>query len=77
MGFMYQQKYFSLPNILAGKPLVPELLQDEVNPDTICQHLLPMLQHTPSQLIDEFEQIHHTLKKNADKEAANAVISLL
>ena len=77
MGFMYQQKYFSLPNILAGKPLVPELLQDEVNPDTICQHLLPMLQHTPNQLIDEFEQIHHRLKKNADKEAANAVISLL
>jgi len=77
MGFLYKQQYFALPNILAGKQLVPELLQDDVNPNTLFEHLLPMLQQTPTHLIDDFVSIHHTLKKDADKQAANAVMTLL
>lgn len=39
MQRLYKPKYFSLPNILANEPLVPELLQDDVDPIVISQYL--------------------------------------
>ena len=33
---------FSLPNILAGKKIQPELLQDEVQPETIAEEVLKL-----------------------------------
>lgn len=77
MGYLYKQNYFSLPNILAGKELVPELLQEDVNPDTLCQHLLPKMQSENVNLIDTFTQLHETLKRDADNQAAIAVQSLI
>jgi len=34
--------YFSLPNILAGKEIQPELLQDEVQPEKIAEEILKL-----------------------------------
>ncbi|UAA39718.1 lipid-A-disaccharide synthase [Paraneptunicella aestuarii] len=77
MGYLYKQNYFSLPNILAGREVVPELLQEDVNPDTLCQYLLPKMQSENVNLIDTFTQLHETLKRDADKQAAIAVQSLI
>ena len=35
-------KYFSLPNILADKKILPELLQDEVEPKKISEEVLKL-----------------------------------
>jgi len=43
MKWLYKAKYFALPNVLADEKLVPELLQDDVTPETISKLLLPML----------------------------------
>lgn len=81
MRWMYKAKYFALPNVLADQKVVPELLQDEVNPETIHQLLLPMLQDKNSQhqqaLVSQFTTLHHSLRQNADVQAAFAVASLL
>ena len=43
MQRLYKPKYFSLPNILANEPLVPELLQDDVDPTLISQYMVNLL----------------------------------
>ncbi|XPE54992.1 hypothetical protein ACNKHW_01195 [Shigella flexneri] len=35
--------YVSLPNLLAGREIVPELLQDECEPQRLAAALLPLL----------------------------------
>lgn len=77
MKWLYKAKYFSLPNLLADAPLVPELLQEEVNPDNIANQLLPMLQGDSSQVTDQFTTLHQALKQQADVQSAKAVLDLI
>lgn len=79
MKWLYKAKYFALPNVLADEKVIPELLQEEVNPVTIAELLLPMLKdkNVQQQLHDKFTELHLSLRKNADVQAANAVIGLL
>ena len=80
MKWLYKAKYFALPNVLADEALVPELLQDEVNPDNICAELLPMLTADSTEqqgLVERFSELHRSLKKDADEQAAQAVSKLL
>lgn len=77
MQRLYKPAYFSLPNLLADAPLVPEMLQDEVNPETLAQTLLPFFRQDNSALIARFTEIHQTLKCDADKQSADAVLEEL
>jgi len=70
-------KWFSLPNLLVNKALVPELLQNDVCPEKIIPLLKELLYQDQSQLNDDYIQIHQQLKCNASEQAAKAVISLL
>ncbi|MDN3652542.1 lipid-A-disaccharide synthase [Thalassotalea ponticola] len=70
-------KWFSLPNLLANKPLLPELLQEQVTPDNLAKAVEPLLFEQQHQLMQEFVQIHQTLKQNASEKAAIAVIELM
>lgn len=74
MQWLYKAPYFTLPNLLANKKLIPELLQDDVNPDNLCNHLVTFFESDNSALIHAFTEIHHTLKCDADKMSANAVL---
>lgn len=70
-------QWFSLPNLLANKTLVPELLQDEVCEDRIVPLVKERLYQDQSQLDNSFITIHQELKCNASEQAANAVIAIL
>lgn len=41
--FLVKIPFISLPNIVAGRQIVPELLQDAANADTIARHTLEIL----------------------------------
>lgn len=36
-------RFFSLVNLIADKEVIPELLQDDVTPETIAEHLQRMI----------------------------------
>jgi lipid-A-disaccharide synthase len=76
---MVKSKFFSLPNLLADKALVPEILQKQVTPEELGQQLLPYVEDVQAtqSLVDEFDAIHRQLRCNASEKAADAVLKLI
>ena len=70
-------EHYSLPNLLAGKKLIPEIVQDECNPENISAAVIEQLNADFTPLKQEFEQMHRSLRCNASDRAADAVINLL
>lgn len=71
--------YVSLPNLLAGKEIVKELLQDECQPEQLAAQLLPLLEggKQVDALKQTFLQLHQLIRCDADKQAADAVLDLV
>lgn len=76
---MRLQPYVGLPNILAGKFVVPELLQDDATPEKLAEATLNLINDKANlKLIqEEFTRIHHTLRQNTAEKAAAAVMAYL
>lgn len=68
--------YISLPNLLAGRLLVPELIQDAATPEALAATLLPLLENGATQTA-EFAAIHRSLRLDASVQAADAVLALI
>jgi len=69
--------YYSLPNLLAGKNIVPELIQNRATPEALGEAVLAQL-HSPNLgLIEQFKTIHQELRKDASQQAALAVLEVL
>ena len=67
--------YISLPNLLAERLLVPELIQDAATPESLAQHLAPLLEDGEVQT-EGFDVIHRALRRDASVQAAQAVLEL-
>ena len=66
---------FALPNILAGRQLVPEFIQHDATVDNLAGALSRMLASADDPaLMAEFETIHRQLRRNAGARAAEAVL---
>ena len=74
---MFKMPYVSLPNILAGRFLVPELLQNDATSDKLFNALTPLLEGNTKEQTDSFKEIHVSLKCNASERAAEAVLKLI
>ncbi|AZF30761.1 Lipid-A-disaccharide synthase [Pseudomonas sp. R4-35-07] len=73
---MVKSPYISLPNLLAQRLLVPELLQDDATPQALAQTLLPLIDGGEEQTRG-FDAIHRTLRRDASNQAADAVLNLI
>ncbi len=73
---MVKSPYVSLPNLLAQRMLVPELLQDAATAEALAQTLLPLLDNGDAQTAG-FDAIHRTLRRDASNQAAEAVLNLI
>lgn len=71
--------YAALPNLLAGKLLVPECLQYDCTSEKLATELSNWLNNTAAviQLQQEFEMIHQSMLQQENHSAAEAVLSLL
>ena len=69
--------WVGLPNILLGRLLVPELLQDDATPEALSAELVN-LWRSPNrrhEMIREFDAIHQKLRQDSASRAADAVLS--
>ena len=71
--------YCGLPNVLAGRFIVPEFIQDDATPDNLAQALLNL--YADKAVCDglkaHFRELHLQLRQNAADKAARAVIGCL
>jgi len=72
-------RHFSLPNLLAGEGLVPELFQEAVTPVALASALRQVLANQPAlaPLRQRFGEIHRTLRRDSAARAAASVLELL
>ena len=75
--WLVKTDYVSLPNLLADKMLVPELIQHECTPANLVEEVSKLLDHDNSELITTFTRLHEKIRCNADVQAAEAVAVLL
>jgi len=70
--------YFSQPNLLAGRPLVPEFFQEQVRPEVLGPAVLAQLERADrDELTEAFEAIHASLRRDASQRAADSVLELV
>jgi len=73
---MVKSPYVSLPNLLAQRLLVPELLQDDATVEALAQTLSPLIEGGEEQTRG-FDEIHRALRLDASNQAADAVLNLI
>ncbi len=84
-AFLLQQlglvkvRFFSQPNLLVGREVVPEFFQGRANPEVLGQALLEWLTEPVrwANIESEFEEVHRSLRQDGAALAADAVIELL
>lgn len=75
---LVKANYISLPNLLADKALVPELIQDAATPHAIAEQVPRLLEPEYQQsLMQAFDKIRSQLRLNASEQAAEAVLELI
>ncbi|HEY6454070.1 MAG TPA: lipid-A-disaccharide synthase [Steroidobacteraceae bacterium] len=72
-------RHFSQPNLLTGKALVPEFLQEAVNGEDLGRALQQQLNDEPgrARLEAEFLKVHQQLRVGAADRAAQSILDLL
>ncbi|NQD38690.1 lipid-A-disaccharide synthase [Permianibacter sp. IMCC34836] len=71
---------FALPNLLSGRDLVPELMQDDCTAEKLADAMWQQLSLSAAEraaLLAEFRRLHEELRGNAGARAAEAIIALL
>lgn len=75
---MVKAPYISLPNLLAGRALVPELLQEAVTADSLFTHVRKVMENESDkkEITKTWNSIHASLRRDANQTAADAVLEL-
>ncbi|MCB1941344.1 MAG: lipid-A-disaccharide synthase [Candidatus Accumulibacter sp.] len=76
MGYL---PYVGLPNVLAGRFVVPEFIQDEATPENLAQALLNLYADGAvcERIKAMFSDMHRQLRQNAAEKAAAAIVAYL
>ncbi|MCF6766022.1 lipid-A-disaccharide synthase [Thiotrichales bacterium 19S3-7] len=72
-------RMFSLPNILAGKMIIPELIQHDATAPKLAEEMIQLIEDKSKQekLIQTFSELHQRLQKDSDTLALEEVNYLL
>ena len=76
-GFV-KLEYFTLPNLLTEKPLVPEFMQQDAIPGPIAAEVIALLDDPERRrsISERFDRLRTELALGADQRAADSVIEL-
>ncbi len=72
---LLKSRFVSLPNVLAGEALIPELLQDDCTADNLARAVLHWFEQPEAvaALRPRFRALHEALRRDASEQAADAV----
>jgi len=75
---LVKTEFFSQPNLLAGRALVPEFFQAQVRAEVLGPAVLGQLERPDlPALADAFGAIHQSLRRDASARAAEAILDLV
>lgn len=76
---MVKIPYVALPNLLAGRQLVPEYIQHELTVIKVSEGIVRYMTGAEDHggLMKEFDRIHKTLRLDASSSAAQAIVALI
>ncbi len=76
---LIKSPYISLANMLAGKEIAPELLQDAVQPQVLAEALITVLEteERNGTVREVGYKVHQELRLDASSQAADAVLELV
>ncbi|MCJ7451211.1 MAG: lipid-A-disaccharide synthase [Steroidobacteraceae bacterium] len=75
---LVKTEYFSQPNLLGGRALVPEFYQGQVRPEVLGPAVLQQLERPDlRELTEAFTDIHQALRREASARAAEAILELV
>ena len=79
MSRLAKTPYAALPNVLAGRALVPELLQSAATPQAMAGSLQALLaeEGAAAGQVREFDRIHQALRQDYAGRAASALVELI
>lgn len=79
LSWLVKTPFVSLPNLLANKKLVPELLQDQATPEQLSKEVIHYFENPEEaqELSKIFYDMHTDLKRNASERAAIAIAKLI
>src|SRR5690554_6431860 len=79
MKRLMKAPFISLPNLLAQRELVTELIQERANPVELGKALLRHLRYEidPDKLQREYSRIHEQIRRGASERAAEAILEML
>lgn len=71
--------YVALPNLLCPKPLIPELIQQAMTPESLCSAVINWFENPAdvAALEHSFTELHHQLRQGASLTAATVVKQLI
>jgi lipid-A-disaccharide synthase len=68
---------YALPNLLSGKKVVKELIQDEVTPSNLLEAFIQLDKEDYQNTLKEFRHIHSELKSRGPQTAANCIAEMV
>jgi lipid-A-disaccharide synthase len=75
---LVKTEFIAQPNLLAGRRLVPEFLQEDVRPGILGPAVLEQFDRPDRAALSEaFGEIHRRLRRDASARAADAILELL
>lgn len=71
--------YFSMPNNLLDKPIVPELMQSHATVQNLTQEVMRLLadEQLRTEIAQKLATITETLKRNASDKAADVILNII
>ncbi len=70
-------EFVSLPNILAGREIVPERIQEACTAEMLAKEVSHYLDTDNTDLLNEFTRLHEVIRRDADVTSARAVLNLI
>ena len=76
---MLKIPYVGLPNLLAGRRLIPEYLQNDVTVNNLVKEIDSFIENSNSfsEALQAFEEIHRLLRGGASEKAAAAIVTAI